>query len=120
MFLSFVFPFGVFCCYPFIEIAAGFYKGRIAEAIAAAVQERGGVMTVEDLGAHKCEHREPISTTYRGYRIYEVAPPTAVSTCFNRSLRSLPGLQSCLYSRCTVAEHLMRAGDHGIAGFRNC
>lgn len=55
----------------------GFYKGRVAEAIVAAIQERGGVMTKEDLSRHKCEHREPIMSTYRGYHIYEVAPPTA-------------------------------------------
>lgn len=45
----------------------------------AAVQERGGVLTLEDLSAHRCEHRDPLMSTYRGYHIYEVAPPTAVS-----------------------------------------
>ena len=59
-------------------MCTGFYKGRIAEAIVSAIQERGGVMTADDLSAHKCEHREPIMSTYRGYHIYEVAPPTAV------------------------------------------
>ena len=49
----------------------------------AAVQERGGVMTLEDLSAHRCEHRDPIMSTYRGYHIYEVAPPTAVSPGFS-------------------------------------
>lgn len=57
----------------------GFYKGRIAEALVTAIQERGGVMTLEDLSVHRCEHRDPIMSTYRGYHIYEVAPPTAVS-----------------------------------------
>lgn len=61
-----------------VLLYAGFYKGRIADDIVAAIQERGGVMTKEDLSAHKCEHREPIMSTYRGYHIYEVAPPTAV------------------------------------------
>lgn len=45
----------------------------------AAVQERGGVLSLEDLSAHRCEHRDPLMSTYRGYYIYEVAPPTAVS-----------------------------------------
>lgn len=62
----------------------GFYKGRIADALVAAVQERGGVMTLEDLSAHRCEHRDPIMSTYRGYHIYEVAPPTAVSPGLSR------------------------------------
>lgn len=61
-----------------VPLCTGFYKGRIAEAIVTAIQERGGVMTVDDLSAHKCEHKEPIMSTYRGYHIYEVAPPTAV------------------------------------------
>ncbi len=61
------------------RVFVGFYKGRIAEAIVSSIQERGGIMTAEDLSAHKCEHREPIMSTYRGYHIYEVAPPTAVS-----------------------------------------
>ena len=33
-------------------VLADVYKGRIAEAIAAAVQERGGVNTVKDLRPH--------------------------------------------------------------------
>ena len=63
----------------------GFYKGRIAEALVAAVQERGGVLTLADLSAHRCEHRDPIMSTYRGYHIYEVAPPTAVSLGFSKT-----------------------------------
>ena len=73
-----------------VLLHAGFYKGRIAEAIVAAIQERGGVMTKEDLSRHKCEHREPIMSTYRGYHIYEVAPPTAV--CWQYPILSSPDL----------------------------
>ena len=73
--------------------AAGFYRGRIAEAIVSAIQERGGVMSLDDLSCHKCEHREPIQTTYRGYHIYEVAPPTAVRTPLFISLRCSHELQ---------------------------
>ena len=57
---------------------AGFYRGRVAEAIVKAVQEHGGVLAAEDLEHHFTEMREPITTTYRGYNVYEVPPPTAV------------------------------------------
>ncbi len=62
----------------FQVVAAGgkeaFYQGEIAEAIAAVVQEAGGCMTVEDLAAHTATWEEPISTTYRGFRVWECPP----------------------------------------------
>ena len=51
-----------------------FYRGPIAEAIAATVQAAGGCMTVEDLAAHQSTWDEPISVTYRGLRIWECPP----------------------------------------------
>ena len=45
--------------------AEGFYKGAIAEAIVQCVRAKGGVMSLEDLAAHKTERVEPLSTTFR-------------------------------------------------------
>lgn len=60
------------------EVADGgkraFYEGKIAEAIAAIVQQAGGCLTVEDLAAHVSTWEEPILTTYRGYQVYECPP----------------------------------------------
>lgn len=60
------------------RIASGgklaFYQGEIAEAIASAVQAAGGCMTVEDLAAHHSTWEQPISTLYRGLRIWECPP----------------------------------------------
>ena len=58
--------------------APGFYKGRIAEAIVAALAERGGVMAAEDLAAHRSHPTRPVHSTYRGHTIYEIPPPVAV------------------------------------------
>jgi gamma-glutamyltranspeptidase len=45
----------------------GFYEGRIGRAIVEAVQSRGGVMELEDLKAHRCQHiAKPIKATYKG------------------------------------------------------
>lgn len=59
-------------------VAAGgkdaFYRGDIASAIAAEVQAHGGVMTEADLAAHTSTWDEPISTTYRGVRVWECPP----------------------------------------------
>lgn len=56
--------------------AAGFYTGRIADAIAAAVAEEGGVLTSQDLQKHSSTFVEPVSSVYRGHRVYETPPPT--------------------------------------------
>ena len=53
---------------------AAFYGGPIAESIAACVQAAGGTMTTADLAAHRSTWDEPISTLYRGARIWECPP----------------------------------------------
>jgi gamma-glutamyltranspeptidase/glutathione hydrolase len=53
---------------------SAFYRGEIAEGIAAVVQQSGGCLTVEDLAAHESTWETPISVTYRGYRVYECPP----------------------------------------------
>ena len=56
------------------EGAAGFYGGWIAERIAEEVAHEGGVMTVEDLSAHRGEWVEPISVPYGDYTVWECPP----------------------------------------------
>lgn len=51
-----------------------FYQGEIAEAIATVIQAAGGCLTVADLAAHVSMWEQPISTTYRGFRIWECPP----------------------------------------------
>lgn len=53
---------------------AVYYQGEIGEAVARAVQAAGGCMTVEDLAAHHTTWDDPISTTYRGLRVWECPP----------------------------------------------
>ena len=59
-------------------LAAGgpqaFYSGEIAKAILAISRELGGTMTAEDLQEFSAEWVEPISITYRGWKIYELPP----------------------------------------------
>lgn len=51
-----------------------FYRGEIAGAIAEVVQRDGGVLAREDLAAHTSTWDDPISTTYRGVRVWECPP----------------------------------------------
>ncbi|GJE29284.1 gamma-glutamyltransferase [Methylobacterium organophilum] len=54
-----------------------FYTGPIAERIAAAVREAGGLMTAQDLAAYRPEIRTPVRGTYRGYEIVSMPPPSS-------------------------------------------
>jgi gamma-glutamyltranspeptidase/glutathione hydrolase len=51
-----------------------FYEGAIAESIARTVQAAGGCLELADLAAHHSTWETPISTTYRGVRIWECPP----------------------------------------------
>jgi gamma-glutamyltranspeptidase/glutathione hydrolase len=52
------------------------YRGPLAAAIAADMETRKGWLTAADLAAHASDWVEPISTTYRGYQVYELPPNT--------------------------------------------
>jgi gamma-glutamyltranspeptidase/glutathione hydrolase len=51
-----------------------FYRGWIAERIAAAVAEAGGLLAAEDLAAHEGEWVTALSVPYHGYRLHECPP----------------------------------------------
>ena len=51
-----------------------FYRGLIAKAILATSKRLGGVLEPEDLAEYETEWVEPISTKYRGWKIYELPP----------------------------------------------
>jgi len=55
---------------------SAFYEGKIAEAILATEKEKGGTMTAADLKEFQPEWVDPISTTYRGWTVYELPPNT--------------------------------------------
>ena len=53
---------------------AGFYEGEVAEDMVAALQARGGVHTLEDFAATRCDYTDPISGTYKGIELVEHPP----------------------------------------------
>src|SRR3990172_8679839 len=52
-----------------------FYRGEIAEAMAARLDAEGFV-TAEDLAAPSGEWGGPLATDYRGFTVYQTPPPT--------------------------------------------
>jgi gamma-glutamyltranspeptidase / glutathione hydrolase len=55
---------------------AGFYEGPTADAILAISRDKGGTLAADDLREFEPEWVTPISTTYRGWTVYELPPNT--------------------------------------------
>ncbi|AVJ55754.1 gamma-glutamyltransferase [Idiomarina sp. OT37-5b] len=53
-----------------------FYEGEIAETIGDFVQQHGGFLSYEDLAAHESTWVDPVSSSYRGYDLWELPPNT--------------------------------------------
>lgn len=48
-----------------------FYRGEVAHKIDAFSKANNGLLRYEDMAAFKLQPEEPVSTTYRGYRVYK-------------------------------------------------
>lgn len=55
----------------------GFYEGETAVKIVNAVQDAGGIMTLDDLKHYKVVEREPVRGEYRGYQVVSMPPPSS-------------------------------------------
>ena len=51
-----------------------YYKGEIARKIVAYSQRGGGFFSLRDFAEHQGEWVEPVSTSYRGYEVWELPP----------------------------------------------
>lgn len=60
---------------------AGFYQGRVAQAMVDTSNALGGFMTLEDLAAHRSTFPEPISVNYHGVDVWEIPPNGQVCAC---------------------------------------
>jgi len=51
-----------------------FYRGTIARDIETFMKKQGGFISYDDLSRHHSEWVQPLSTTYRGYEVWELPP----------------------------------------------
>src|SRR5699024_8734930 len=51
-----------------------FYEGKIAHDISNYMERNGGLIRYEDLANHTSIWTDPIVTSYKGYRVYEIPP----------------------------------------------
>jgi gamma-glutamyltranspeptidase/glutathione hydrolase len=69
----------------------GFYEGEIAEKLAKAVTDAGGIMTTEDLKSYAAVIREPVRGSYRGYEVVSMPQPSSGGVVLLETLNILEG-----------------------------
>jgi gamma-glutamyltranspeptidase/glutathione hydrolase len=74
------------------EGADAFYRGELARRVSAAVRDRGGAVTEEDLAAYRVVERRPVRAAYRGTEFVSNPPPSSGGLLIAFALRVLDGL----------------------------
>ncbi|MBR0729068.1 gamma-glutamyltransferase [Bradyrhizobium japonicum] len=71
----------------------GFYEGPVADKLAKAVADAGGIMTPADLKSYSAVIRAPVRGTYRGYDIVSMPLPSSGGVVLVETLNILEGFQ---------------------------
>ncbi len=86
----------------------GFYEGPVAEKLAKAITDAGGIMTSDDLKSYQAATRTPVRGTYRGYDIVSMPLPSSGGTVLLESLNILEGFPMAEMKQGSAASlHLM-------------
>ena len=94
-----------------------FYRGPLAEQIADVVQAPpkdpastlpapAGTMTAADLAGYRVRHQAPTRVSYRGHRVYGMAPSSSGGTSVGEALNILEGYRLGGGSRLARSLHL--------------
>lgn len=67
----------------------GYYQGKVAEQLINTMKLKGGIISYEDLIEYTPEWRNPIKTTYRGYDVYSMPPPSSGGIALSQLLTSI-------------------------------
>jgi gamma-glutamyltranspeptidase/glutathione hydrolase len=92
-----------------------FYTGRIAEQIAQAVHQAGGIMTVDDLKKYRAVERAPVRGTYRGYGIVSMPPPSSGGVALIEMLNILEGFKLSKLARVDALHDMIEAMKRAYA-----
>jgi gamma-glutamyltranspeptidase/glutathione hydrolase len=68
-----------------------FYKGAMAQRIAAFERAGGGLITADDLAAYEVKDRAPLTGNYRGYELITAPPPSSGGIILLEILNILSG-----------------------------
>ncbi|HEX6182665.1 MAG TPA: gamma-glutamyltransferase [Pyrinomonadaceae bacterium] len=68
-----------------------FYEGRTARLIAEDMRAHDGLITLEDMKGYVAKERVPVRTTYRGFEVISMPPPSSGGAVLIEMLNILEG-----------------------------
>ncbi len=103
-----------------------FYRGEIARAIVDTLARppvapgvtrkvRPGVMQLSDLADYEARIREPAMSTYRGYTVYGMGPPSSGGLSVGLALNLLEGYELASMNRVDAFHHYIEASRVAFA-----
>src|SRR5262245_9271237 len=106
--------------------AAGFYKGRVARAMAAAADQppvaqdanhvwRPGLLTARDVGRYRAIERRPTHVGYRGLDVYGMGPPSSGGSTVGEALNILEGFDLSPADRARAFHLYLEASRYAYA-----
>jgi gamma-glutamyltranspeptidase/glutathione hydrolase len=94
---------------------AGFYEGKVADMIVKEMKEGGGIISYKDLMSYHSVWRTPITTTYRGYDVYSIPPPSSGGIALVQMLKMVePYNLTSLNFQSAAAVHLMVEAERRV------
>ena len=95
--------------------ARAFYSGRIAEQIAEAVRQAGGIMSADDLAHYKAVERPVVRGSYRGYDVVSMPPPSSGGVALIEMLDILEGYDLGTLARADALHDMIEAMKRAYA-----
>ncbi len=68
-----------------------FYEGRTARLISEDMRAHGGLITMQDMKNYVAKEREPLRSTYRGFEVISMPPPSSGGAVLIEMLNILEG-----------------------------
>ncbi len=81
-----------------------FYSGENAKDLIQSVKSAGGVITQEDLDAYKVRWLSPMKTTFQGYEVFLMPPPSSGGVVLWSALKLADFLKISKHKPLSVAE----------------
>jgi gamma-glutamyltranspeptidase/glutathione hydrolase len=99
---------------------AGFYEGVTADNIVAEMNRGKGLISLEDLKNYKSVWREPVTGTYRDYRIISMPPSSSGGICLIQLLKSIePYTIGSMGHNTAASVHLMVEAERRVFADRS-